>query len=122
MAREDETPPAATEIELRRVCQPVPVDRRRAVRLGADAASDVCDGLGRVAKEGFALARKARPGDVYELVASEALQRGLDNGVLRVAQSARGDASVLVKNAKTGRIAGKQDLMRVKPKPASLLG
>jgi hypothetical protein len=68
------------------------------------------------------LARKARPGDVYELVPSKALQRGLDDGVLRVAKSARGDASVLVKDATTGRIAGHQDLRQVKPKPASLLG
>jgi hypothetical protein len=108
--------------ELRRLKEPASFERAHAVRLDGDAAMDLRDGLGRVTREGFALARRARPGDLYELVPNAALRRGLDNGALRVANSRHGDASVLVKDTTTGRIAGPQDLKKVKPKPGSLIG
>src|SRR6185437_5857145 len=91
------------------------VDRADAVRLTGDAGRRMRDGLGDAVREGFRIARDARPGDVFEHVPPEKLRKGIQEGTLRVAKPARGDASVLVKNVKDGRIDGRSDLRKVKP-------
>lgn len=98
------------------------VDRAHAVRLTGDAGRRMCDGLGGAVREGFRIARDARPGDVFELVPPEKLAKGIREGTLRAAKPGRGDASVLVKNVKDGRIAGKSDLGKVKPQAMGVLG
>ena len=98
------------------------VDRTHAVRLTGDASRRMRDGLGDAVREGFRIARDARPGDVFELVPPEKLAKGIKEGTLRAAKPARGDASVLVKNVKDGRIAGRSDLRKVKPQAMSVLG
>jgi hypothetical protein len=95
------------------------LDARHAVRLRGEAARGVRDSLQRATREGVLLARRATADPVYRLVAPEKLKSGLASKTLRHATPKSGDASVLVKNAKTGRIAGKADLKRVKP---SLVG
>jgi hypothetical protein len=91
------------------------LDDRYVVRLRGEAAIGVRDSLARVTREGVRLGRRATAEPVYRLVAPEHLRKGLASKTLRHATPARGDASVLVKNAKDGRIAGKADLKRVKP-------
>jgi hypothetical protein len=98
------------------------VDREHAVCISGDAAEEMCDTLGRATREGLRLARKARPGDVFELVPPKDLAAGIRDGTLRAATPKRGDASVLVKNVKDGRIAGKSDLRQVKPTALDLVG
>lgn len=49
-------------------------------------------------------------------------QRGLKDGTLRHATPTGGDASVLIKNAKDGRIAGRADLRDVKPTAVDVFG
>jgi len=100
----------------------VQVNPSHAVRVSGSAAAEVCDALSHVVREGRRLAKGARPGDVFELVPPDALKEGIRNGTLRAATPGRGDASVLIKNTKTGRIAGKSDLQRVKPTAASVIG
>jgi hypothetical protein len=98
------------------------VDRQHAVVLGGEAAGELCDTLGRAAREGLKLTKAARAGDVFELVPPEHLAQGIRTGALRAATPQRGDASVLIKNTKTGRIAGRSDLRRVKPSPVDIIG
>ena len=98
------------------------VDRQHAVVLGGEAAGELCDTLGRAAREGLKLTKAARAGEVFELVPPEHLVQGIRSGALRAATPQRGDASVLIRNAKTGRIAGKADLRRVKQRPVDIVG
>jgi hypothetical protein len=98
------------------------VDRAHAVCLRDEAARQMRDGIGRATREGLRMARDARPGDVFELVAPEHLAKGLKDGTLRHATPARGDASVLIKNARTGRFAGDADLRHVKPTAVGVFG
>ena len=98
------------------------VDRQHAVHISGDAAGEICDTLGRASREGLGLARAARPGDVFEIVPPKHLAEGIKNGTLRAANPQSGDASVLVKNVKDGRIAGKSDLRQVKPSAVDLIG
>jgi hypothetical protein len=58
----------------------------------------------------------------YRLVPSEKAAKGLGDGTLRWATAKKGDASVLVKNKATGRIAGHGELRKVSPSPAKVLG
>jgi hypothetical protein len=108
-------PRAGSVVELR-------VDRAHAVRLSGDVGRHMRGGLGNAVRQGFRVARDARPGEVFELVPSEKLAKGIQEGTLRMAKPARGDASVLVKNVKDGRIAGKADLHKVKPQAMDVLG
>lgn len=101
---------------------PVGVARQHALRLGGEAADEMCGTLGRAAKAGLRLRRVARPGDVFELVPPADLAKGIRDGTLRAATPARGDASVLVKDVKSGQIAGKSDLRRVKPSAVDVIG
>lgn len=98
------------------------IDRERAVCIAGDAAEEMCDALGRATREGLRLARKARSGDVFEIVPPKDLAAGIREGTLRAATPKRGDASVLVKNVKDGRIVGKSDLRQVKPTALDLVG
>ena len=100
----------------------VQVDRAHAVCLRDEAARQMRDGIGRATREGVRRARDARSGDVFELVAPEHLAKGLRDGTLRHATPARGDASVLIKNAKDGRIAGRSDLRDVSRTAVDVLG
>jgi hypothetical protein len=52
-------------------------------------------------------------GDVFELVPSDELKKGLKNGTLRAARSKNGGASVLVKHVKSSQIAGAARLQSV---------
>jgi len=90
-------------------------DRRHAVLLRGEAAAGVSSTLARATREGFALGRRAAGEPVYRLVPPKELREGLAKGTLRHATPNRGDASVLVKNSRSGRIAGKADLKRVRP-------
>jgi hypothetical protein len=108
-------PQPGSVVELR-------VDRAHAVRLSGEAGRQMRDGLGNAVRQGFRVARDARPGEVFELVPPEKLAKGIQQGTLRMAKPARGDASVLVKNVKDGQIAGKADLRKVKPQAMEVLG
>ena len=94
----------------------------RAVTLRGDAARGITDGLSRATAGGLDLLKKSRGRTVYELVPSEATRAGLADGTLRWATPKNGDASVLIKNKNTGRVAGHGELRQAKPKPASVLG
>lgn len=99
------------------------VDRAHAVCLRDEAALGMKEGLGRATREGLRIAREARPGDVFEIVAPEHLAAGLKDGTLRMATPGSGDASVLIKNANDGRhFAGRADLIQAKPTPLDVLG
>lgn len=92
-----------------------------AVTLTGDVGREVADSLGRAAKTGLDVFKSSRR-TVYELLPSEATKAGLADGTLRWATPKNGDASVLIKNQSTGRIAGHGELRQVRPKPASVLG
>jgi hypothetical protein len=103
--------------------KPLRVDRAHALYLVGEAADDMRDTLGR-ATQGLRFAgkaasvghaAKARPGEVFELVTPEKLREGITNNTLRHATPWTGDASVLIKNAEDGRIAGRADLLKVGP-------
>lgn len=66
------------------------------------------------AAEGLFKAASSRRGDVVRLAPSQELADGLRDGTMRYAQSRRGDLAI-VKNVKTGKIAGHA---RVKPADA----
>jgi hypothetical protein len=91
------------------------------VTLRGRAAGDVTDALREVAKQSWRLGRRAAE-KTYRLVPSEKTAQGLKDGTLSWADASSGDASVLVKNTKTGKIAGRGDLKAVTPSPAKLLG
>ena len=82
----------------------------------------MCDGLGSATREGLRLARRARPGDVFELVPPEHLAEGLQDKTLKFAKPSSGDASVLIYTVKDGEFAGRADLNQVRPSPAEVLG
>jgi hypothetical protein len=115
-------PADATSVELERLTSNAAVDRDHSVRLSGEAARQMCDGLGQATREGLMLVRAARPGETYRLVPPKDLAKGIREGTLRHATPASGDASVLVKEAKSGRIAGKSDLKKVKPNALKVLG
>ena len=101
---------------------PIRVDRNHAVRVTGDAANRMKDGLGEAVRRGFRLAKNAAAGDVFELVPPADLAKGLKDGTLRFATTKRGDASVLIKNVETGRVAGRGDLVSPKLSPLDVLG
>jgi hypothetical protein len=82
---------------------------------GTDVAGNLARILGGVAQE-------ATTETVYKLVPSKELQKGLAEKTLQYASSKKGDASVLIKDVKTGTVKGHAALKQVKPNPASLLG
>jgi hypothetical protein len=100
----------------------VPLEpRTRGVTLRGDAARDVRESLGSAVLRGVKSIR--RGGDAtYRLVPSENTARGLADGSLHWATASKGDASVLIKDRATGRIAGHGQLEKVRPSPAKLLG
>ena len=89
------------------------VDRARAVQLRGPAAAKMLGQLDGAVKSGIGIGRQVRPQDVFALVPSDELVRGIKDGTLRVATSKKGDASRLVKHVKSGKIAGHQRLTRV---------
>jgi hypothetical protein len=58
----------------------------------------------------------------FRLVPSEQASKGLADGSLRWATGKKGDASVLIKDKATGRIAGHGQLQKARPSPAKVLG
>jgi hypothetical protein len=94
------------------------------VTLGGEAARNVRDSLGTAlvgtARTGHRAANAA--GAAYRLVPSEQAAKGLADGSLRWATASKGDASVLIKDSATGRIAGRGELAKVSPSPAKILG
>ena len=95
--------------------------RARSVTLSGDAARDVRDSLGTAFVETGRVARHAT--DVsLRLVPSEKTSAGLADGSLRWATASKGDASVLIKDSASGRIAGQGELHKVRPYPAKVLG
>lgn len=96
---------------------------RSAVTLEGDAALGLVDALGTTAKEAFTAGRKLKSTNLYRIVPREELARGLADKRLRMAIARKGgDASVLVKSAETGRIAGRADLKNAKPSAMKALG
>ena len=97
---------------------------RRGVTLTGGAAQDVRDTLGTAIVESARVGGNAISAmeSTYRLVPSEKTAQGLADGSLRWATAKKGDASVLVKNKETGRIAGNGDLLKVRPSPAKILG
>lgn len=73
------------------------------VRLSGDAARDVTDALGALVGIGYRAQERA---SAYYLVApSDEVAKKLADGTLRWANTERGDASVLIKDAKSGQVA-----------------
>jgi hypothetical protein len=99
----------------------VPADAGHAVTLRGDAARDLRDALGSAVVKGSRLGRRATE-RTYRLVPSEKTAQGLRDGTLRWATAKNGDASVLIKDKATGRIAGQGSLKAARPSPAKLLG
>jgi hypothetical protein len=94
----------------------------RGVTLRGEAARDVTASLVRLGGPAAVdMARQAAK-PTYRLVPSPQTAEGIADKSLRWATTKRGDASPLIKDAKTGRIAGRGDLQKVKPNPAKLLG
>jgi hypothetical protein len=98
------------------------VDRGCAVQLRGEAAARMCDGLGSATREGLRLARRARPGEVFELVPPKHLAKGVQDKTLTFAKPSSGDASVLIHNVKDGEFVGRADLNQIRPSPAEVLG
>jgi hypothetical protein len=96
-------------------------DPERGVTLRGEAALDVTDSLGNLIRTGTGVARRATT-STYRLVPSEKAAQGLADGSLRWATASKGDASVLIKDEATGRIASHGSLQKVKPNPAKFLG
>jgi hypothetical protein len=114
----DKPPSVLAEVEV------LPGSGARAdggVTLTGDAASHLVNvaltGLVKSAQLGHRGA-----GTTYRLVPSEAAKRGLADGSLRWATPSNGDASVLIKNASTGHVAGHGELRAVTLSPASMIG
>lgn len=97
------------------------VPPRPSVTLYGEAARNVHDSLQTATLEAVKAANNARK-NVYELVPTEQAAQGLKDGTLRWATASSGDASVLIKNTETGKIAAHGKLKSVKPSPASVLG
>jgi hypothetical protein len=90
-----------------------------AVSLPAGVGRDVAGELAKLA--GGAL-REMRKDTAYQLVPSKELQKGIAEKTLRYGASKNGDACVLVKDVKTGRIKGQAALKEVRANPAAMLG
>ena len=93
----------------------------RGVSLRGEAAINVTDSLGSLARTGVGVGHLATASS-YRLVPSEKAAKGLADGSLRWATANKGDASVLIKEKATGRIAGQASLQKVEPNPATILG
>ena len=101
---------------------PVRVDRDHAMVVTGRTANQFADGLGRATKNAVGLTRRARVGDVFELVPPENLARALKDKTLRYATPSSGDASVLIKNISDGQMAGRADLRKVNSSAVRALG
>lgn len=99
-----------------------PAQTRGALTLRGDAARDIRDSLGGAVIELGKTGGRAAAKTTYKLVPSEAASKGLADGSLRWANASKGDASVLIKDKATGRIAGQGELQKVRPSPAKVLG
>ena len=85
------------------------------------AAADARDAFARLARTAHGAASVS--GDVtYRLVASEEASKRIADGSLRWATASKGDASVLIKDTATGRVAEHGTLAQVRPSPAKVLG
>jgi hypothetical protein len=93
-----------------------------ALTLSGGAARNARDALGTALIETATMGRRAAAETTYRLVASEQAAKGLADGSLLWANASKGDASVLIKNTATGRIADRGELHRVRPSPAKVLG
>ena len=92
-----------------------------AVVLQGAAATPFLDILGEISIEGVKTTKRAR--SVYRLVPRKELQAGLDAGRLRWATPRKGgDLSPLIKDRRTGRIAGHADLKGARPSALNVLG
>lgn len=100
-----------------------------AVTLTGPAARDLIETVAPVAREAAKAGKKLRAvrkaskagQELYRIVPREDLAKGLKNQTLRMGTALKGgDATVLVKHAKTGRTAGHADLVKadVKAKPS----
>jgi hypothetical protein len=94
---------------------------RRGVTLSGEAARNVRDSLGLAVIESTKAGLRAAD-STLRLVPSEKTAQGLANGSLRWATASNGDASVLIKDTATGRIAGHGHLQKVKLSPLKVLG
>jgi hypothetical protein len=110
-----EAPSGTFDLEL---LERIPYGMRPvAVPLGS--ATDLGGELGKIiANAGRAVTKDA----VYRLVPSRELADGIAKKTLRQAASKNGDASVLIKDAASGRITGQSVLKEVKAQPAALIG
>jgi hypothetical protein len=91
------------------------------VKLTGEAAQRVAGAALAGLTKGAELA--GRGGETtYRIVPSEAARRRLAEGTLTWADPSRGDASVLIKDVSTGRIAGHAELHAARLSPASMLG
>lgn len=93
-----------------------------ALTLSGGAARNVRDSLGKALIETATTSQRAAAETTYRLVASEQASKGLADGSLRWANASKGDASVLIRDTATGRIAEHGQLQRVRPSPAKVLG
>lgn len=118
----DEGVAAGPSVTASRGAEVARVDLDRAVQLRGNAAARMCEGLGGAAREGLRLARRARVGEVFELVPPKDLAKGLQDKTLTFAKPSSGNASVLIKRVKDGEFVGRADLNRVRPSPAEVLG
>jgi hypothetical protein len=91
------------------------------VVLAGEAGRSAIDGLGSLVALGAGVGQRSNQ-VTYRLVAPGQAGAGLADGSLRWATASRGDASVLVKDSATGRIAHHGQLHQVRPSPAKVLG
>src|SRR4051794_37421118 len=111
-------PPAAEPaLEIERLPSGVAVTVERPIVLKGAAARDASDAVGDPTRRGWKFGRRATE-ETYRIVPSEKVAAGLADGTLTWAKAAEGDASVLVKQKASGRIAGRGALEKTKPSPA----
>jgi hypothetical protein len=91
----------------------VRVDRSRAVMLSGRDASKFMGQFSSAAKTGRRIRSGLVVGDVFVLVPSAKLKKGLRDGTLRAAKAKNGDASVVIKHVTSGKIAGHARLQKV---------
>ena len=89
------------------------------IPLPVTSTSDV---LAQVGRAGGAVAKVAGAETVYRIVPSNEMAKGIAGNPQRYANSTKGDASVLIKDAATGRIRGHAALEKTGPGSAAMLG
>jgi hypothetical protein len=117
-----EITPTVPHLEVERVPPDSSLATVNGVTLRGDAAADVIDLVGGSARVASKLFRGFKQPELYRLAVPPEIRKELATGALKYATPSSGDASTMLKHAKSGTFSGRADLKKVGGTALSTLG